>query len=202
MKVGILSPGKREDTVCLPNNQGGEVGCFIEAFRTLVHNDGQNVAVNYLFAEGAPEPLPGLAVQLVRLRPDVIYTFTSVGAVAATEATTTIPIVVGPAGESTFERLAGNFNRPVGNVTGFTLSSSEQEQKCLQLLKELAPGTSRVAVLSNPTNPGSRKYLGVLLPGANQLGITLTKIEARNASDLPQAFALIKDSCRCNPHAR
>jgi hypothetical protein len=69
MKVGILSPGKREDTVCLPNNQGGEVGCFIEAFRTLGHNDGQNVAVNYLFAEGAPETTSGLAVQLVRLRP-------------------------------------------------------------------------------------------------------------------------------------
>jgi putative ABC transport system substrate-binding protein len=82
----------------------------------------------------------------------------------------------------------------VGNVTGITLDNLGQEEKCLQLLKELAPRTSRVAVLLNPDNPNYRSYPGVLLPAANQLGITLTKIDARTASDLPQAFAMIRAS--------
>ena len=86
------------------------------------------------------------------LRPDVIYTFTTVGADAAAKATSTIAIVVGPVGERTMERLAGNFARPVGNVTGLTLNSVEQDQKCLQLLKELDPMTTHRR--SRPMHPG------------------------------------------------
>ena len=193
-KVGILSPGQKVDVACLPNNQGGGVGCFLEALRALGYIDGRNIALEYRFAEGASERLPALAAELVNLRPDVIYTYTTVGADAAAGATATIPVVVGPAGERTFERLAGNFARPVGNVTGLTLNSPEQDQKCLQLLKELAPRTSRVAVMINPDNPNFGSYLGLLLSAAKQLGIALTKIEARNASDLPQAFAMIRAS--------
>ena len=193
-KVGILSPGKQADVRCGSNNQGRSVGCFLEGLRTLGYVEGRNVAFEYRFAEGAAERLPALAAELVSLRPDVIYTHTTGGADAAARATTTIPIVVFPASEETFERLAGNFARPVGNVTGLTLGSIEQDQKCLQLLKELAPRTSRVAVLVNPDNPNYRSYQGVLSPAANQLGITLTSIDARNASDLPQAFAKIRAS--------
>jgi putative tryptophan/tyrosine transport system substrate-binding protein len=191
-KVGILSPGKQADmTACGSINRGVGPGCFLEGLRALGYVDGRNVAFEYRFAEGASEKLPALAAELVSLRPDVILTFTTPGADAAATATTTIPIVVGPASEETLERLAGNFARPVGNVTGLTLNSFEQDRKCLQLLKELAPRTSRVAVLGNPDNPLSRSYPGVLSPAANQLGITLTRIDARNASDLPQAFAMI-----------
>jgi putative ABC transport system substrate-binding protein len=128
----------------------------------------------------------------VNLRPDVIFTFTSGGAQAVAMATTTIPIVVGPAAEITFERLAGNFARPVGNVTGLTLTSVELDQKCLQLLKELAPRTSRVAIILSPENPNNRQYPGALLSAAGQLGITLTRIDVRNAADLPRAFAMIQ----------
>ncbi len=192
--VGILSPGKRVDVACGGVQQGVGPGCFLEGLRALGYDDGRNIAFEYRFAEGAAERLPALAAELVNLRPDVIFTFTTAGADAAAGATSTIPIVVGPAGERTFERLASNFARPVGNVTGLTLDSVGQEAKCLQLLKELAPRTSRVAVLLNPDNPNSRSYPGVLLPAANQLGITLTKIEARNASELPQAFAMIRAS--------
>jgi putative ABC transport system substrate-binding protein len=192
--VGILSPGKREDMACGAGQQGPGPGCFLEGLRALGYGDGRNIAFEYRFAEGAAERLPGLAAELVSLRPDVIFTFTTGGAEAAAGATSTIPIVVGPAGERTFERLAVNFARPVGNVTGITLDNLGQEEKCLQLLKELAPRTSRVAVLLNPDNPNYRSYPGVLLPAANQLGITLTKIDARSASDLPQAFAMIRAS--------
>lgn len=92
----------------------------------------------YRFAEGAAERLPALAAELVALRPDVIYTFTTGGADAAAQATSSIAIVVGPASERTMERLAGGFARPVGNVTGLTLTSLEQEQKCLPLVSSSA----------------------------------------------------------------
>ena len=194
-KVGILSPGKQADgTACESINRGVGPGCFLEGLRVLRYVDGRNVAFEYRFSEGAVERLPALAAELVRLRPDVIYTLTTVGANAATGATSTIPIVVGPAGERTLERLAGNFARPVGNVTGLTLESLEQYEKCLQLLKELAPRTSRVAILVNPDNPGSRDYPGVLRSAANQLGIALTRFDARDESDLAQAFGLIRTS--------
>jgi putative ABC transport system substrate-binding protein len=138
--------------------------------------------------------LPALAAELVSLRPDVIYTYTTGGAEAAARATTTIPIVVGPAGERLFERLAVNFARPVGNVTGMALNTSEQNQKCLQLLRDLAPRTSRVAVMLNPDNPSTRDYPGDLGSAATRLGLTLIRIEARNATEVPQAFSAIQAS--------
>ena len=193
-KVAILSPAKQADMVCLPNNQGGGAGCLLEGLRALGYSDGRNITFEYRFAEGSAERLPALAAELVALRPDVIYTYTTVGANAAAKATTTIPIVVGPAGEATMERLAGNFARPVGNVTGLTLSSVHDE-KLLQLLKELSPRTVRVAVLANPDNPGYGNYLEQLLPVAKQqLGITLHRVDARNAAELAQAFAAIRAS--------
>ncbi len=192
-KVAILSPGRQADMACLPKNQGGGTGCLLEALRALGYSDGRNVVFEYRFAEGSAERLPAFAAELVALRPDVIYTYTTVGANAAAVATTTIPIIVGPAGERTMERLAGNFARPVGNVTGLTLSSIHDE-KLLQLLKELAPRTVRVAVLANPDNPAYGNYLEQLLPAAKQLGITLNRVDARNAAELPQAFSAIQAS--------
>ena len=157
-KVAILSPAKQADMACLPDNQGGGAGCLLEGLRALGYSDGRNVAFEYRFAEGAAERLPALAAELVALRPDVIYTYTSGGANAAAAATKTIPIVVGPAGETTMERLAGNFARPVGNVTGLTLNNVGQDEKLLQLLKELAPRTLRVAFLANPNNSNVGNY--------------------------------------------
>ena len=117
---------------------------------------------------------------------------TSVGADAAAKATTTIPIIAGPAGEITLTRLAGDLARPVGNVTGYILLGTSE--KSLQLLKEMAPRTSRVAVIHNPDNPSFVQSLGVLRPAAAQLGMTLVGVAARNISELPQAFAAVVDS--------
>ena len=189
-KVAILSPRVPTTQTCGANMEGSSLPCFVEAMRELGYVDGKNVSFEFRFAEEDDKKLPALAAELVRLRPDVIYT-AGPGATAARNATTTIPIIVGPGGEETLTRLAGNLAHPTGNVTGFTLVSFEQQLKCLQLLKELAPRTSRVAVLVNPDDPGYRDYLGVLAPAAGQLGVTLVRIEARNVSDLPQAFAAI-----------
>jgi len=192
-KIAILSPLKPTAETCGANFQGSSLPCFMDAMRELGYVDGKNVSFEFRFAEDDYNKLPALATGLVSLRPDVIYT-AGPGATAAANATTTIPIIVGPGGEESLTRLAGNLAHPTGNVTGFTLISVEQQLKCLQLLKELAPRTSRVALLLNPEDPGSRDYPGILAPGAAQLGLTLIRIEARNVSDLPRAFAAIAAS--------
>ncbi len=192
--VGILSLGSAADKVCRPNDQGGNAGCLIEALRALGYTEGRNIAFEYRFAQGAAGKLPALATELVSQRPDVIYTYTTAGADAAASATATIPIIVGPAGERLFDRLAGNFARPQRNVTGLTLGSQEQDQKCLQLLKELVPRIARVAVLANPDNPNTVGNLEHLRRAAGQLGLTLIRVDARNVDDLAQAFANIRAS--------
>ncbi len=190
-KVAILSSRAPTAQACGANMQGTSLPCFLDAMRELGYVDRKNVSFEVRYAEDDYNKLPALAAELVRLRPDVILTAGTPGATAAANATTTIPIIVGPAGEETLTRLAGNLAHPTGNVTGFTLNSAEQEIKCLQLLKELAPRASRVVVLLNPDNPNSRDYPGLLAPGAAQLGLTLIRIEARSLSDLPKAFAAI-----------
>jgi len=187
--VGILSDGG--PTACASGAPGYAVACMVDGLRALGYVEGRNIAFEYRFANGDYKRLPLLAAELVALRPDVVYTLSTAGADAAAKATTMIPIVVGPAGEVTLSRLAGNLARPVGNVTGQTLNFAEQNQKCLQLLKELAPRTSRVAVITNPDSPVFDQVSGFLGPAAAQLGVTLVRIEARNVSDLPQAFAVV-----------
>ena len=192
-KVAILSQRAPPTEACAANMQGSSLPCFLDAMAELGYVDGKNVSFEFRFAEDDYKKLPALAAELVRLRPDVILT-AGPGATAAANATTTIPIIVGPASEETLTRLAGNLAHPTRNVTGFALNSVEQELKCLQLLRELAPRASRVALLLNPDNIGYGDNAGRLASAATQLGLTLIRIEARNLSELPQAFAAIMAS--------
>jgi putative ABC transport system substrate-binding protein len=141
-KVAILNTGAATTKACgAVDFAGASVPCFLDGMRNLGYVDGQNVLFVVRFAEGDLKKPPLLATELVNLRPDVIVT-TATGADAAARATTTIPIVVGPTSEEMLTRLAGNLARPIGNVTGVTLVSVEQNLKCLQLVKEIAPATS------------------------------------------------------------
>jgi len=189
-KVAILVLLKPTTETCSAKFQGPSLPCFMDAMRELGYVDGKNVSFELRFAEGDYKKLDAFATELVSLQPDVIFT-SGPGVSAAAKATTTIPIVVGAGGEDTLTRLAGNLAHPTGNVTGFTLTSVEQELKCLQLLKELAPPTSRVAFLVNPDAPSARDYPGVLATAAAQLGVTLIRIDARTVSALPQALTAI-----------
>ena len=189
--VGILSPNTAVGA-CGSDQQGRTVCYFMDGLRALGYIEGRNVAFQSRFANEDYRRLPVLAKELVALRPDVIYTHTGLSADAAATATTTIPIVIGPAGEASLARLAGNLARPTGNVTGTALNTIGQDEKCIQLLKELAPRTTRVAVLLNPNNFDFRGYPGVLEPAATHLGMTLVAIDVRNVSDLRHAFATIE----------
>ncbi len=189
--VAILSDGG--PTACGSGNTGEAVACMVDGLRALGHVAGQNVTLEYRYARGDFTRMPALAAELVALRPDVLYTLTTPGADAAAGATATIPIVVGPAGQPTLMRLAGSLARPTGNVTGLTTSvdGADMSKKCLQLLKELAPRTARVAVLFNPGVTPNVALVDDLERAVGQLGIVLQRVEARNAADLRQAFAAI-----------
>ena len=160
---------------------------FLGRLRELGYVDGRNIRLDIRFAENRFDRLPALAAELVKARPAVIYTYSTPGAFAAAGATTSIPIVVAPTGTETMEQLAGkNFAKPVANVTGFTLDAGgeDEDRLCLQLLKEAAPGASRIAVVVNPDNPTWRDYPNVLNAAADRLGLVLIRVDSRGAVDI------------------
>jgi putative ABC transport system substrate-binding protein len=186
-RAAILSPDSAAKTV------PASAHAFVEAFRDLGYVDGRNIRLESRFAGDRLDLLPGLAAELVKGRPDAIYTYNTAGAVAAAGATTTIPIVAGPVAEETLEQLAGNFARPVANVTGFTTNTRGQDAKCLQLLKEAAPGISRIAVLLTPDNPVWPDP-AVLNAAADQLGLVLIRVESRGGADIDRALGQVATS--------
>ncbi len=149
-KVGVLSPAGAE----ILKRPESSVANFVDGLRDLGHVDGRSVMLEFRFADQVLDRLPALAAELVRLQPRVIFTHTNTAARAVARATTTIPIVVGPAGEEVLLELAGSLARPTGNVAGTTLTNAQWDQKCLHLLKDIAPHTRKVAVVFNPDNPG------------------------------------------------
>jgi putative ABC transport system substrate-binding protein len=174
-RVAILSPDPATTDRLAP---------FLGTLRELGYVDGRNIRLDIRFAENRFDRLPALTAELVKAGPAVIYTYSTPGAFAAAGATTSIPIVVAPVGEETMEQLAGkNFAKPVANVTGFAGGVAEDEL-CLQLLKEAAPGASRIAVVVNPDNPISRDYPNVFNAVADQLGLVLIRVESRGAVDI------------------
>ena len=185
-KLAILSPGSPSG-VDSASDRG--LAVFLKALRKLGYINGQDIELEFRYAEGHLDLLPALASELVNSRPNLIYTWTTPAAVAAAKATGEIPIVVGPAGERIMMELAGNLARPAGNVTGLTLTSSEQDEKCLELLKETAPLISRVGVLVNPANPSWQRYPDILSAAADKLGLALIRIESRGKVDINQTLS-------------
>jgi putative ABC transport system substrate-binding protein len=163
---------------------------FMGTLGELGYVNGRNIRLDPRFAENRLDRLPALAAELVKARPAVIYTFTTAGAFAAAGATTSIPIVVGPAGELTMEQLAGNFAKPVANVTGFALGGESQDEKSLQLLKEAAPDLSRIGLVLNPDSPYWHDTSApiALKAAAEQLGLVLIRVESRGAVDIDRTL--------------
>jgi putative ABC transport system substrate-binding protein len=185
-RVAILSP---DPPTAADPATGNPLAMFLEALQGRGYVDGRNIRLDFRFAENRLDRLPALAAELVKARPAVIYTHTTAGAFAAAGATTSIPIVVGPAGEQTMEQLAGNFAKPVANITGFTLSVGSPAEKCLQLLKEAAPDLSRIGVLLNPDNRLWRDIPITLNAAAEQLGLVLIRIESQGAIDIDRTLS-------------
>ena len=165
----------------------------IEAFRQglseLGYVEGKNIVIEYRFAEGKLDHLPALAAELVRLKVEIIVTTGPASTRPAKEATTTIPIVMAsdsdPVGMGFVSSLAG----PIGNITGLSTLAPEISGKQLELLKEIVPKLSRVAILRTWIVPGSSALsLKVIEPAAAAFGVRLQYINVRAAKDIEAAF--------------
>jgi putative ABC transport system substrate-binding protein len=170
------------------------IDTFRQALDDLGYIEGKNVRFEYRYAKGNNERLPELANDLVGLNVDVILTWGTDAVLAAKQATTTIPIVMGVIGDPLGIGIVTNLAHPGGNITGCSLDSAELEAKRLQLLKELVPGLSRVAILFNPTNHYMPLALQSARKGAQLLHLSLAVYKVYDTTTLDAAFAtLTKD---------
>jgi ABC-type uncharacterized transport system substrate-binding protein len=168
------------------------VNAFRQKLRELGHIDGENIAVLYRWAEGQDARLPDLAVDLVRLNPDVILTTGTPSALAAMEATKTIPIVMASSADPVASGLVASLARPGANVTGFTILGPQLEAKRLEILKEAIPSILRIAVLWNPSNPAIQSYFEATKSAGRTLQIGLDVVaEVRRTDELDTAFLAI-----------
>jgi putative ABC transport system substrate-binding protein len=150
---------------------------------------GRDIVIEYRFADGKGERLSDLAAELVRLKVDIIVVWGTSSALAAKQATTTIPIVMASVGDPVGSELVASLARPGGNLTGLSSNAAETEGKRLELLKELMPKASRVGVFWNPTNSFSALALKQTQRAAEGLRMKVIDVRVRGTDDFPGAFA-------------
>ncbi len=185
-RIGYQSISSREQTLHLIN-------AFEEGLRSLGYRVGENVVIEYRFADGEMERLPALTAGLVRLGVDIIIvTGGNPIAVAAMKATTTIPIVMTSGVDPVSAGLVASLARPGGNVTGLAVDAGgEILGKRFELLKETLPNLSRLGILWNPDVAFNRSRQTSMAETARALGLTLVPVEARGLDALEQAFAIM-----------
>jgi ABC-type uncharacterized transport system substrate-binding protein len=166
------------------------VEAFKQGLRELGYVEGRNIMVEYRSAEGRTERLPELAADLVRLKVDVIVA-SSQGAVAAKQATTTIPIVMPIITDPVRLGLVASLSKPGGNATGFATQNEELPGKWMELVKETLPKASRVAVLFHPTYDGGVQ-LKASEAAARSLGVRLQALEVERLDDFGTAFSAVQ----------
>jgi putative ABC transport system substrate-binding protein len=172
-----------------PSDTSPRLDAFRQALRELGWVEGQNIVIDYRYAEGRFDRLPDLAAELVRLKVDIIVAQPTPAAVAAKNATETIPIVMISVGDPVGIGLIASLARPGGNVTGSSYSvGSGISGKGLELLKETVPKVRRVAILSNPLNPAHSLEVREVNVAARSLGVQLQLLEARGPNEFDGAF--------------
>ena len=170
---------------------------FIEPFRQtlreLGHEEGRNLAIDFRFAEGQPERLPGLAAELLALAPDVLVTMGPRPAHVAKAATGTVPIIAAAVDDPVEMGLAATMARPGGNVTGVSSWGIELVAKRLQLLKDLVPAVQRVGILGNPNTlpPRSAASERTFAEFEQRLGVKILRLQARGPDEFEAAFATL-----------
>ncbi|HEV2056975.1 MAG TPA: ABC transporter substrate-binding protein [Methylomirabilota bacterium] len=165
---------------------------FRQGLRDLGYIEGRNVVIEYRDDEGKPERLPALAAELVALKVDVIVAGATRHALAAKQATRTLPIVFAAAGDPVSSGLVTSLARPGGNVTGLSILGPELVGKRLELLTQAVPGVTRVAFLWHPGAVPERTYKDMLKAAevaARALGVRLHFVEARGPVDFDRAFS-------------
>ncbi len=182
-RVGYLSPGSSADPARLRR-----FDAFRQGLRELGYVEGQTIAIESRWAEGTYDRFPDLAADLVRLKVDVIVAVATRASQAAQQATRTIPIVMSVVIDPLGTGLVASLARPGGNVTGLSMMAPDLVGKQLELLKEVIPKVSQVALLWNPANPASVSQLREAEAAARALGVRLQPLEARAPQEIDSAF--------------
>ena len=180
--IGYISPGASTE----PARQR-RLDAFRQGLRALGYVEGQNVVVEPRWAQGHYERYPALAAELVHAKVDVIVTVGGAATQAAQRATATIPIVMTVVIDPLGGGLVSNLARPEANVTGLSLIPLVGKQ--LEVLKEVVPKVSRVAILANPGNPATASQLREAETAARTLGMRLRAVEARAPGEIEGAFS-------------
>jgi putative ABC transport system substrate-binding protein len=183
--VGFLHYGS-------PETYAHIVSAFRQGLRESGFIEGQNVAIEYRWANGHYDRLPDLAADLVRRRVVAIAAAGFVSAQAAKAATATIPVAFASGVDPVASGVVASLNRPGGNVTGVSLISLELAAKRLELLRELMPQVRLIALLINPDNPSTRTELTDAEAAARTLGLQIRKVTASNEHDLDAAFVTMQ----------
>jgi putative tryptophan/tyrosine transport system substrate-binding protein len=182
--VGVLLPGT-------PASFSLRAKAFLEGLRTLGYVEGQTVAIEWRWGQDKVEGLSKLAAELVALNVDVMVTGGTPAAKALKNATATIPIVMAIIGDPVAAGLVDSLARPGGNATGFSIVAPDLSGKRLELLKEIVPDVSPVAVVLNSKNPQSQFELKETKTAAQVLGLQIHPIEISPASTLEEEFAVM-----------
>jgi len=177
-RIGVLSVGGNPEVM----------QAFTEGLRERGYVVGRNLRVEHRYSEGRTEQIPSLVAELVAFDPEVIVAQTSPNVVAVRAAAPNIPLVFVDVGDAVVIGLVKSLRRPGGNMTGIVSVPDGLLGKQLQLLKELVPQASRIAVLVNPTNPGYQRGKPQLLESGRLLGVELVIVEASMPDQLETAF--------------
>jgi putative ABC transport system substrate-binding protein len=166
---------------------------FVRRLGELGWVEGKSVAITYRWAEGRPERALQLAQELVSLGVNIIVTHANAGVTAAKQATSTIPIVFGAAGDPVDAGLVSNITHPEANATGLSLQQTDTAAKRLELLRELIPTFHRLGILSNSNNRAAMLEMSQVETAAHALGLDLISAKLRGVDDIPPAFEAMRD---------
>ena len=176
-----------------PDGYAPMVSAFRQGSKETGYIEGQNVAIEYRWAEGRSDRAAEIAAEFVRRNVDVIVTSATAVIVAAMQATSVIPIVFAAAGDPVGTGLVASLARPGGNVTGLSMQQTDLAAKRLELLREVVPGLRRVAIIGNFGNPNIMLELSEVQAAARTLGLEVATLEIRHAQDISYpAFEALK----------
>ena len=182
--VGYLSPH-------LPGPSASLTGAFRQGLKDSGYVEGENVTIIYRWAEGQWDRLPALATELLHQRVAVIAAFGNSAAVAAKAATTAIPIVFNVGDDPVRLGLVASLARPGGNLTGINIFTTELVAKRLELLREMVPAATRVAVLVSPHNASSESTVRDTAAAARAMGLQVQVLNADTSGEIDAAFATV-----------
>jgi putative ABC transport system substrate-binding protein len=167
---------------------------FRQGLRELGYVEGKNISIEYRWAQGKPERLPALAAELVRLKVDVLVTAGPAATRPAKEATKTIPIIMAQDNDPVASGFVASLARPGGNITGLSGLFPEMTGKRLELVRDVVPKLSRMAVFGTPDQPGNAQTLKETEIAARNFGVEIQVLYVTNSKNLEAAFQIARKS--------